>query len=114
MQRAWVGGAPTASQICDALGRDLEATPYVTVGDFRQYDAADPANRLVAGELEACWYRALARVDEVEGKIAAHEATASPPTIDPAMLGGQASPTREKLFPAIERDESTKRQISQP
>jgi len=26
---------------------------------FRQYDAADPANRLVAGELEARWNRAL-------------------------------------------------------
>ena len=27
-----------------------------------QYDAADPANRLVAGELEARWNRALTHV----------------------------------------------------
>src|SRR5258707_3841022 len=29
---------------------------------FRQYDAADPANRLVASELEARWTRALVHV----------------------------------------------------
>jgi DNA invertase Pin-like site-specific DNA recombinase len=78
-------------QVCDALGRDLEAARYLADRAFQQYDAADPANRLVAGELEARWNRALARVDEVEGKIAAHEATAAPPTIDPAMLGGLAA-----------------------
>jgi DNA invertase Pin-like site-specific DNA recombinase len=78
-------------QVCDALGRDLEAARYLADRAFRQYDAADPANRLVAGELEARWNRALARVDEVEGKIAAHEATAAAPTIDPAMLGGLAA-----------------------
>ena len=33
--------------------RDLEAARYAADRAFRQYDAADPANRLVAGELEA-------------------------------------------------------------
>ncbi len=61
----------------DALGRDLEAVRYAADRTFRQYDAADPANRLVAGELEARWNQALARVAEVESKIAAHDA-ASP------------------------------------
>ena len=37
----------------DALMRDLEAARYAADRAFRQYDAADPANRLVAGELEA-------------------------------------------------------------
>src|SRR5262249_5726396 len=41
---------------------------------FSQYDAADPANRLVAGELETRWNKALTRVTEVETKIANHEA----------------------------------------
>jgi hypothetical protein len=37
----------------DALQRDLEAARYSTDRALRQYDAADPANRLAAGELEA-------------------------------------------------------------
>jgi hypothetical protein len=40
-------------QVREALKRDLEAARYATDRAFRQYDAADPANRLVAGELEA-------------------------------------------------------------
>jgi hypothetical protein len=53
--------------------RDLEAARYAADRAFRQYDAADPANRLVTGELEARWNKALAHVAEVEGKIAAHD-----------------------------------------
>ena len=40
-------------QVRNALKRDLEAARYAADRAFRQYDAADPANRLVAGELEA-------------------------------------------------------------
>ena len=42
-------------QVRGALGRDLEAARYAADRAFRQYDTADPANRLVAGELEARW-----------------------------------------------------------
>ena len=66
-------------QVREALKRDLEAARYAADRAFRQYDAADPANRLVAGELEARWNKALARVAEVEGKIAAHDAPRSRP-----------------------------------
>src|ERR1700722_15998984 len=38
-------------QVRDALSRDLEAARYAADRAFRQYDAADPANRLVASEL---------------------------------------------------------------
>ena len=62
-------------QVREALTRDLEAARYAADRAFRQYDAADPANRLVAGELEARWNRALAHVAEIEGKIAAHDAS---------------------------------------
>ena len=78
-------------QVRHALGRDLEAAHYAVDRAFRQYDAADPANRLVAGELEARWNRSLARVAEVEGKIAAHDAAAAPPVVDPSTLGLMAS-----------------------
>src|SRR5208282_6553027 len=66
--------AQRGDQAREALGRDLEAARYAADRAFRQYDAADPANRLVAGELEARWNQALARIAEVESKIMAHEA----------------------------------------
>jgi DNA invertase Pin-like site-specific DNA recombinase len=78
-------------QVRDALGRDLEAAHYAADRAFRQYDAADPANRLVTGELEARWNKALAHVAEVEGKIAAHDAATPAVAIDPVSLGMLAS-----------------------
>ena len=78
-------------QVRDALRRDLEAARYAADRAFRQYDAADPANRLVAGELEARWNRALAHMAEMEGKLAAHDAATPAPAIDPAALGVLAS-----------------------
>jgi DNA invertase Pin-like site-specific DNA recombinase len=78
-------------QVREALGRDLEATRYAADRAFRQYDAADPANRLVAGELEARWNRALTHVAEVEAKIAAHDAAMPAAAIDPLALGLLAS-----------------------
>ena len=45
----------------EAMIRDLEAARYAADRAFRQYDAADPENRFVAGELEARWNRALTR-----------------------------------------------------
>jgi len=78
-------------QVRDALSRDLEAVRYAADRAFRQYDAADPANRLVASELEARWNRALAHAAEVEGKIAMHDAATPAPIADPASLGVLAS-----------------------
>ncbi|TFV28621.1 recombinase family protein [Bradyrhizobium frederickii] len=78
-------------QVREALGRDLEAARYAADRAFRQYDTADPANRLVAAELETRWNRSLARVAEVESKIAAHDATTAPTAIDPTMLSVLAS-----------------------
>jgi hypothetical protein len=58
----------THNQVRPALLRDLEAARYAAERAFRQYDAADPANRLLAGELEARWNTALGRVADVESK----------------------------------------------
>jgi hypothetical protein len=44
--------AARRDQVREALLRDLEAARYAADRAFRQYDAADPANRLVAAELE--------------------------------------------------------------
>jgi DNA invertase Pin-like site-specific DNA recombinase len=62
----------------ETLIRDLDAARYAVGRAFRQYDAADPENRFVAGELEARWNRALTGVAEIEQRIAAHEAAALP------------------------------------
>jgi len=45
--------ASQRDQVQDALLRDLEAARYVADRAFRQYDAADPENRLVTSELES-------------------------------------------------------------
>jgi DNA invertase Pin-like site-specific DNA recombinase len=79
-------GDQRRDQVGAALLRDLEAARYTADRAFRQYDASDPANRLVAGELEARWNKALARVSEVESKIAALDAARSMPAPDPASL----------------------------
>jgi DNA invertase Pin-like site-specific DNA recombinase len=79
--------AQRRDRVREALGRDLEAARYAADRAFRQYDAADPANRLVTGELEARWNKALARMAEVEGKIAAHDAATPAAATDPASLG---------------------------
>ncbi len=78
-------------QVLDTLKRDLEAAHYAADRAFRQYDAADPANRLVAGELEARWNQALARVSETKGKIAAYNETVPADAADPASLAMLAS-----------------------
>ena len=70
--------ATRRDEIREALLRDLEAMRYVADRAFRQYDAADPANRLVAAELELRWNRALTRVSEMETRIAAHDRVTSP------------------------------------
>jgi hypothetical protein len=88
----------------EALARDLEAARYAADRAFRQYDAADPENRLVAAELEARWNRALARAGEIESRIAAHDAAAPKPSplaaMDAATLGANlrtvwAAPTTD-------------------
>ena len=78
-------------QVRDALHRDLEAARYAADRAFRQYDAIDPANRLVASELEARWNKSLAHVAEIESKIATHDATMPAAKIDPISLSSLAT-----------------------
>jgi DNA invertase Pin-like site-specific DNA recombinase len=78
-------------RVREAFGRDLEAARYAADRAFRQYDAADPANRLVTGELEARWNKALAHLAEVETRIAVHEAATAAVATDPVLLGRLAA-----------------------
>jgi len=97
-------------QVREALKRDLEAARYAADRAFRQYDAADPANRLVAGELETRWNKALARVAEVEGKVAAHNAATTAPVADPASLATLAADLRT-VWTAPSTDARLKKRI---
>jgi DNA invertase Pin-like site-specific DNA recombinase len=52
-----------------ALTLACEKAQYEADRARRQYDAVDPQNRLVAGELEARWNEALLRVTELETRL---------------------------------------------
>jgi len=73
--------------VLQALRRELEAARYAAQRAQKQYDAADPENRLVADELERRWNQALQRVREVELRIEQHVED----------HGQGATPTREEL-----------------
>src|SRR5437016_4514892 len=53
------------------LELSLQQARYEAAYARRQYDAVDPAHRLVAGELERRWNEALQAVAKLEGEIAA-------------------------------------------
>lgn len=72
--------ASQRDQVQDALLRDLEAARYAADRAFRQYDAADPENRLVTSELEMRWNNALARVGEIEARITKHRTVTPQPS----------------------------------
>jgi len=61
------------------LELSLQQARYEAAHARRQYDAVDPANRLVAGELERRWNEALQAVHRIEGEIAAIAAAKPPP-----------------------------------
>jgi hypothetical protein len=107
---AEVETAERRDQVRDALMRDLEAARYVADRAFRQYDAADPANRLVAGELEARWNRALVTVAAAEAKIAAHDLAVPRREIAPVSLASLAADLKS-VWSAPSTDARLKKRI---
>ena len=65
------------------LELSLQQVRYEAAHARRQYDAVDPGNRLVAGELERRWNDTLLAVQRLEGEIAAMAAS-MPPTLGAA------------------------------
>jgi hypothetical protein len=61
-----------------ALELALERARYEASRARRQFDAVEPENRLVASELEVRWNSALARVAEIETRLAAVGQQAEP------------------------------------
>jgi DNA invertase Pin-like site-specific DNA recombinase len=68
----------TQDQVVHALELDLKSAKYEAERARQRYDAVDPLNRLVADELESRWNGALARVRELEQRLAI-EAQQVPP-----------------------------------
>jgi len=96
IEAARMASAEQSRQLDDvaaALERDLQAARYGAQRAQKQYDQADPDNRLVTDELERRWNQALVRVREVDTQIAAHhirqQGTAAPSAQDFADLAEQ-------------------------
>jgi DNA invertase Pin-like site-specific DNA recombinase len=67
-----------------ALQLDLQAARYTAQKAWKQYDAADPENRLVTCDLEKRWNVALEKVRELEDRIGeaeCHRKEMQPPTL---------------------------------
>jgi DNA invertase Pin-like site-specific DNA recombinase len=75
-QAAEIQASARRDEVREALLRNLQAARYAADRAFRQYDAADPENRFIAGELEARWNRALGQTAAIERRIAEHDAAA--------------------------------------
>src|SRR5262249_32175426 len=69
----------TTSAVQRQLELSLEQARYEAAHARRQYDAVDPANRLVAAELERRWKEALQPVSRKEAEVAATVAARRPP-----------------------------------
>ncbi len=72
--------ANTNDQKRESLALALERAQFEARRAQRQYDAVDPDNRLVAGELEQRWNKALEQVAELEKRIAALDDQSEPLT----------------------------------
>jgi hypothetical protein len=65
-------------EVLEALKRDLEAACYAAQRAGKQYNRADPENRLVADERERRWNEALQHVEELEARIEEYSAHCDP------------------------------------
>jgi DNA invertase Pin-like site-specific DNA recombinase len=94
-----------------ALKLELQAQQYSAEKLRRQYDAADPENRLVTAELERRWNAALEKVHELENRIeeeAAHQTSLQPTPIDLGPLADDL----QRVWDAPGTDSRLKKRIA--
>lgn len=91
------------------LELELEQTRYETRLAARRYEAVDPDNRLVAGELEARWNATLEKVRELEKRLQQFDReTGTTPMPDPTVLLSLAQD-----LPAVWNSPSTDMRLKQ-
>ncbi len=77
----------------EALRLELQAYEYEVERAHRQYDAVDPDNRLVAGELEARWNAALEKATRARTRLESEQ----------QLLRDSRGPTRAELSDLVRR-----------
>lgn len=67
--QAWQRYSRQQDEVTEALGLELQDAQYLAQRAWKQYNATDPENRLVANELEKRWNTALERMERLEQRI---------------------------------------------
>ena len=98
-------------EVRNALERDLEAARYSARRAQRQYDAADPENRLVADELERRWNQALEGVRDLERRIDQHSGTRASEPVPTEGEFAELAGRLEELWQCQETDPRLKKRI---
>ncbi|MEQ9408225.1 MAG: recombinase family protein [Fuerstiella sp.] len=94
-----------------ALERSLEKARYEADRVRRQYEAADPENRLVAGELESRWEEALQRVTDLQQRLDSECREAAPVTAPQRNRLMQLGQDLETAWHHSQASESLKKRI---
>jgi DNA invertase Pin-like site-specific DNA recombinase len=103
--------AHAQSKVLSALRRDLEAARYRAQRAERQYEAADPENRLVTQELERRWNGALQEVRAIESRIAGENNPAVSASVRTAEEFQNLAADLEALWKDPEVDERTRKRL---
>lgn len=103
--------ARQVDEVLSALQRDLEAAQYSARRAQKQYDAADPENRLVTDELERRWNQSLQRVYEIESQIRQHQDRQGPPALTTREEFADLAADLESLWHDPGTDERLKKRV---
>lgn len=95
----------------EALRLECQGARYAADRAWRQYDAIDPANRLVADELERRWNVALEHAREAEARLAMHETAVAQMRLPSAATFQQLAVDLDKVWDAPSTDIRLKKRI---
>lgn len=100
-----------ADAVLSALRRDLQAFQYEASRAQKQFDAADPENRLVTEALERRWNVALCEVQRLEQRIAERQ-NLTPQQVDvkPGDFAGLAG-SIEQIWNRGDTNEQLKKRV---
>ncbi len=109
----WINEAGARDQALEAIERQAEQAHYQARHAERQYNAVDPDNRTVAGELERRWNAALELAQSIDQRLTEARATrqrpeAQPPDVNAYTALGQ---DLEQVWTADTTDIALKKRI---